>query len=68
LLVRDGWRVLRTSNRYAFAAFLTIRRILVSIVASNGQRRRGLPTSYKSLTDIAAEAKSFSFPAAPSSA
>jgi hypothetical protein len=26
-LVRDGWRVLRTSNRYAFAAFLTMRRI-----------------------------------------
>ena len=25
-LVRDGWRVLRTSNRYAFAAFLSIRR------------------------------------------
>lgn len=66
-LVRDGWRVLRTSNRYAFAAFLTMRRILVSIAASNGQRRRGIPTSYKSLADIAAEARSFSFPSAPCS-
>jgi len=65
-LVRDGWRVLRTSNRYAFAAFLTMRRILVSITVSNGQRRRGVPTSYKSLADIASEARSFSFPTAPS--
>jgi hypothetical protein len=67
---RDGWRVVRTSNRYAFAAFLTMRRILVSIVASNGQRRRGVPTSYtsnRSLTEITAELKSFSFPPAPSS-
>jgi hypothetical protein len=67
-LVRDGWRVLRTSNRYAFATFLTMRRILVSIAATNGQRRRGIPTSYKSLAEIAAEARSFSFPPAPSSA
>lgn len=66
-LVRDGWRVLRTSNRWAFAAFLGMRRILASIAASNGQRRRGVPTSYKSLADIAAEAKSFRFPPAPSS-
>ena len=69
-LARDGWRVIRTSNRYAFAAFLTMRRILVSITASNGQRRRGVPTSYlskRSLSDIAAEARSFSFPSAPSS-
>jgi hypothetical protein len=65
-LVRDGWRVLRTSNRYAFSAFLTIRRIIVSIAASNGQRRRGILTSYKSLAYVAIEAKSFSFPAAPS--
>jgi hypothetical protein len=65
-IVRDGWRVLRTSNRYAFSAFLTLRRILVSIASSNGQRRRGIPTSYKSFTDIAAEARSFSFPTAPS--
>ena len=65
-LVRDGWRVLRTSNRYAFAAFLTMRRILVSIASSNGQRRRGIPTSYKSLAAIASEARSFSFPTAPS--
>jgi hypothetical protein len=67
-LVRDEWRVLRTSNRYAFAAFLTIRRILVSISASDGQRRRGLPTSYtsnRSLAEITAEARSFSFPSAP---
>ena len=44
-LVRDGWRVLRTSNRYAFAAFLTMRRVVASIAVSNGQRRRGVPTS-----------------------
>jgi hypothetical protein len=44
-LVRDGWRVLRTSNRYCFSTFLTIRRIVSSIVASNGQRHRGIPTS-----------------------
>ncbi len=66
-VVRDGWRVLRTSNRYAFAAFLTVRRILASIAASNGQRRRGIPTSYKTLAQIAAEARSFSFPTTPSS-
>lgn len=66
-VVRDGWRVLRTSNRYAFAAFLTMRRIIASIAASDGQRRRGVPTSYKSLADIASEARSFSFPPAPSS-
>lgn len=65
-LVRDGWRVLRTSNRYAFSAFLTIRSIVASIAASNGQRRRGIPTSYKSLAYVAAEARSFSFPTAPS--
>jgi hypothetical protein len=33
-LVRDGWRVLRTSNRYAFAAFLTMRRVIASIAVS----------------------------------
>ena len=64
-LVRDGWRVLRTSNRYAFAAFLSIRRIAASIAASNGQKRRGIPTSYKSLTEIAAQARAFRFPPAP---
>ena len=67
-LVREGWRVLRTSNRYAFAAFLSIHRIAASIAASNGQRKRRIPTSYKSLTDIAAEARSFRFPPAPSTA
>lgn len=66
-IIRDGWRLLRTSNRYAFATFLTMRRILVSIAATNGQTRRRIPTSYKSLADIAAEARSFSFPPAPSS-
>ncbi len=65
-LVRDGWRVLRTSNRYAFAAFLTIQRIAASIAASNGPKRRGVPTSYKSLTEIAAQARTFHFPPAPS--
>jgi hypothetical protein len=65
-LVRGGWRILRTSNRYAFAAFLTIQRIAASIAASNGQKRRGLPTLYKSLTDVYAEAKTFRFPPAPS--
>ena len=64
-LVRDGWRVLRTSNRYCFSAFLTIRRV-ASIAASDGQRRRGIPTSYKSLAFVAIEARSFSFPPAPS--
>jgi hypothetical protein len=70
-LVRDGWRVLRTSNRYAFAAFLTMRRVIASIAISDGQRRRGVPTSYlskRSFADIAAEARSFRFPPAPSSA
>lgn len=65
-LVRDGWRVLRTSNRYAFAAFLSIQRIAASIAASNGQKRRRVPISYKSLAEIAAQARTFSFPPAPS--
>jgi hypothetical protein len=65
-LARDGWRVLRTSNRYAFAAFLTIQRIGASIDASNSQKRRGVPTSSKSLADVYAEAKTFRFPPAPS--
>ena len=65
-LVRNGWQVLRTSNRYAFAAFLSIRRIAASITASNGQKRRGIPTSYKSFAETAAEAKMFRFPPAPS--
>jgi hypothetical protein len=68
-LIRDGWRVLRTSNRYAFAAFLSVRRIAASIAVSNGQRRRGIPTSYnKSLADTASEVRTFHFPPAPSSA
>jgi hypothetical protein len=66
-IVRDGWRVLRTSNRYAFATFLSMSRIVASIAASNGQRRRGIPTSYKSLAEIDAKARTFSFPPAPSS-
>ena len=64
-LVRDGWRVLRTSNRYAFAAFLSIRRTVSLIAATAGQRARGIPTSYKSLAQIDAEARSFSLPTAP---
>ena len=64
-LVRDGRRVLRTSNRYAFSTFLTIRRIVASIAASNRQTDRGIPTSYKNLSYVAAEARSFSFPTAP---
>jgi hypothetical protein len=70
-LVRDGWRVMRTSNRYAFATFLTMRRVIASIAISNGQRRRGVPTSSlskRSFIEIAAEARSFRFPPAPSSA
>jgi hypothetical protein len=70
-LVRDGWRVLRTSNRYAFATCLTMRRIIASIAASDGQKRRGVPTSSlpkRSYFEIAAEARSFRFPPAPSSA
>lgn len=66
-LVREGWRVLRTSNRYAFAAFLSIRRIAASIAASNGQRVRGVPSSYRTFTEIAAEARTFRLPPAPSS-
>jgi hypothetical protein len=69
---RDGWRVMRTSNRYAFAAFLTLPRLLASIASSNGQSRRGLPTSYTSrrpLSEIYAElqatAKAKTFPIAP---
>ena len=65
-LVRDGWRVLRTSNRYAFAAFLSIHRIAASIAASNGQKARRLSTtSYKSLAVTHNEAKTFRFPPAP---
>jgi hypothetical protein len=70
-IVRDGWRVLRTSNRYAFSRFLTVRRIVSPIAASDGQNRRGLPTSYlspptnRSFAEIAAEARSFSLPPAP---
>jgi hypothetical protein len=71
-LVRDGWRVLRTSNRYAFATFLTIRRVVASIAASDGQRSRGIPTSslpkrtYAEMyAEIAAEARSCGFPPAP---
>jgi hypothetical protein len=43
-------------------AFLTMRRILVSIAAANGQRRRRIPTSCisnRSFAEITAEAKSF---------
>ena len=64
-IVRDGWRVLRTSNRYCFSAFLTIRRIVASIEASNRQSSRGIPTSYRKLSEIDREARSFSFPTAP---
>jgi hypothetical protein len=64
-VVREGWRVLRTSNRYAFAAFLSIRRIAASIAASDGQKRRRVPTSSKSLAYVAVELSSFSFPTAP---
>jgi Helix-turn-helix domain len=60
-IVREGWRVLRTSNRYAFSAFLTIPRIPASIASSNRQKERRITTSYKYFTQIAAEAKSFSF-------
>jgi hypothetical protein len=48
-LVRDGWRVLRTSNRYAFAAFLSIRHIAVSIAASSGQKWRGVSEAARRL-------------------
>jgi len=64
-LVREGWRVLRTSNRYAFAAFLSIRRIAASIAASNGQKRRRVPTSYKSLAETDALTRTLRFPPAP---
>jgi len=65
-LVRRGWRVLRTSNRYVFTAFLSIRQIAASIAASNGQKARGSRTiSFKSLREIDAHAKSLTFPPAP---
>jgi hypothetical protein len=64
-IVRDGGRVLRTSNRYAFSVFLTVRRILAPIVSSNRQSSRGVPTSYRTLSDVAREARTFSFPPAP---
>jgi len=64
-IFRHGWRVLRTSNRYAFAAFLSIRQIAASVAASNGQKARRVPTSYKSYAYVAVEARSFSFPTAP---
>lgn len=65
-LIRTGWRVLRTSNRYAFAAFLMVIRIVAPVVATDGQKARGVPTSYISFAEIAAEARSFSFPRSPS--
>lgn len=69
-LVRDGWRVLRSSNRYAFAAFLTTPRILASLALSNGQKKRGVSTSYssrRSLVEISNEIKSlYTFRPAPS--
>jgi len=64
-LVRNGWRVLRTSNRYAFAAFLSVRRLAASIAASNGQKRRRIPTSSISPAETYAQAKTFRFPPAP---
>ena len=68
-LVRDGWRVFRTSNRYAFSALLTLRRMVTCIaVATDCQNDRGIPTSYRSsmnFADVAREARSFSFPTAP---
>jgi len=65
-LVRDGWRVLRTSNRYAFGMFLSIPRLLASIAASDGQKRRRVPTLHKNLTETYAEARTFRFPPPPS--
>jgi hypothetical protein len=65
-LVRRGWRVLRTSNRYVFAAFLSIRRIAASIAASNGQKaRRPRTILSKSLKEIDSHARSLTFPPAP---
>ncbi len=64
-LVQDGWRLLRTSNRYAFAVFLTMRRIPASFVVTDAQRERRLVTLHKSMAETAAEAKRFRFPPAP---
>jgi hypothetical protein len=66
-IVRDGWRVLRTSNRYAFSSFLIVKRMVVRIAATNRQLYRGMPTSNRTLAEVAAEARSFSLPPAPSS-
>lgn len=64
-VVQHGWRLLRTSNRYAFAAFLTMRRMVPSFVVTDAQRERRYLTSYKSLAHTAAEARTFRFPPAP---
>lgn len=64
-VVQDGWRLLRTSNRYAFAVFLTMRRVLASFVVTDAQRERRLVTPYKSMDETAAEARTFRFPPAP---
>ena len=55
-LIRQGWRVFRTSNRYAFAAFLGVQQRVFAFLPSNGQKERRLPTSYKPelCTDTAA--------------
>ena len=59
-IVRDGWRVVRTSNRYAFATFLSVRQIVASIASTDRQKSRGNPTSNissRTLTEIAAEVR-----------
>jgi hypothetical protein len=56
-LVRAGWRELRTSNRYAFAGFLTIKRAVAPPLHTSGQNDRGITTLYKSLAQIDAEVR-----------
>jgi DNA-binding GntR family transcriptional regulator len=65
-LIREGWRVIRTSNRYVFAAFLSVRLKAAYIAASNGQKaRRTRSISFNSLRKTDAQARSMRFPPAP---
>jgi hypothetical protein len=68
-VVRHGWRVFRTSNRYAFAAFLSLPQKLIAFLPTAGQKARRVPTLYKTYADIDAEARArarnFRFPFSP---
>jgi Helix-turn-helix domain len=60
-LVRNSWRVLRTSNRYCFSALLTMAKELISIKPTDGHSERGITTLFsyrRSFTSIAEQARS----------